>query len=213
MLNLKVFAAVLLSLAVAAGGMNGEPGKLLQSAELPQLEGAVGKFTGLVPAETEPTDLEAQLRLDAESSTLEFSTRMLKARNLSEMEVKGLKLSSSTPVQLRDFQGVINVGRKSNLSGSASAVSSDSFELEGELEISESGKVEKFSSNDSEIKTLQLENVAGTVSTVSSRTKLEGENAGVTLQGFRGSMTVFPFNRTLVLSGEAEEVSAGGIDY
>lgn len=222
-MDVKILAAVFVSLAAAFAGMNGgafsesdiRDVKSSTGFEAPQASNSFLSDIPLVDRFTRRPDpnneLEAQIVVE-KGSEMKLRKSGLEAQNLREINSPNINIESDEDIEFRNFNGKVKFGNNTNIVGSTSGLESSgvnistSVQLDTNLETNvinvDNTQKTNFKFSEASIRPLD-----------SSDFPIDTEDSNVNIKSFTGDIEVYTQNRTLNLRGQVHRVKAGKVTY
>lgn len=215
MLDTKVLAAVLVSLAGATMMVNGGASNPVEDGfsvdrfeDLELSPRSLGAFTGLVERPEPDTEVRADLNFNGSlPQEVKLSSATIRPDNFTSVSAGKRQINSESAVSLYGFDGTVNLDRPVRIDGKADGMTSNGVNISGEFKIDERVDTDSIEIGSVRRSSLQLEKVSGTVTSGSSSTRIsEGE---LSITSFNGNMSFNLANSRMSLSGEVAGMEAG----
>lgn len=214
MLDTKVLAAVLVSLAAASIAFNGGSGSLETNIGLNEIGDmevsptALGAFTGLAQQPEPDTQVSADLNFNGSAPVeLELNSATLKPSNLTSIEAGERSISSGSAISLYDFEGTVTIDEEVEIEGTADGMTSSGVNISESFDLEETVETEKLNISDTRRTSFELESVEGSISSESTSTTVSGDQLSAT--SFSGSMNFNIEESGMKMDGMAASVSSG----
>lgn len=223
MLDGKILTAVLASLAIIGTAMNGGNVDSSQLQDIKKnplstdfdrfMPGSLGAFAQKYMQNPEPdTSLEAELKIgDVSGQSLEISSGRITVDNLTEIKTERRRIRSDSALEFNDFVGKINLGKPTNIEGSAEIIVANNVNISGGFTVKEELNTNKIDLRNVSRSKINLKKVSGIVKTDTSSTNLNENNLKLDINSFSGNMTVNPETGGLNLSGKVDKMDVGSI--
>lgn len=228
MLDGRVLAAVLASVAAIAAGING--GGVAQSMDADRVKSsslsAPGglSFSDVVPdslsslkqfvKNPEPENsVKAHLVAeDISDEKLNVKGASLTAGNFTSLSFGGKTARSSTQITVYGFTGNVEPDDITNINGRASGFRSNNVNVSGNIQVQREIETRVLELEGVERTRLNLEEATGVIEANSSSTDIR-EAGKVRINSFSGDMTVFPMNGSIVIEGKVDRLDAGTFSF
>lgn len=222
-MDIKILAAVFVSLAAVFTGMDGgvfseSDVRDIQSTtgfEAPQ---ASGSFLSDLPVidrfmeRPEPgNELEAQIVVER-GSEMKLRNAELEAQNLREINSPNINIESDEDIEFRKFNGRVEFGNSTNIIGNAAGLESSGVNISTSVQLDTNLETELINVRNTE-KTNFKFSEASIRPLESSEFPIDTDNSNVNVKSFTGDIEVYTQNRTLNLQGQVHRVKAGKVTY
>lgn len=215
MLDTKVLAAALVSLAATSIAMNGgasmsmEDGINLDSIKDMEITPrTVGAFTGLVEQPTPDKAVKASLNYNKSlPEDLKLRSATVEASNLTSLDTGESSISSNGPISVYGFEGTVTLDRPVNLDGKASGAVSNGVNISESFEIEQEVETDNLKLSRVKASRFELASVRGDISSGSTSAKVSGGK--LSMSAFAGNMTFDLTKDSLELNGEVASLTAG----
>lgn len=222
-MDIKILAAVFVSLAAAFTGMDGgafteSDVRDIQSSagfEAPQASNSFLSDIPLIDRFTqrpEPNnELEAQIVLER-GSKMKLRKSGLEAQNLREINSPNINIESDEDIEFRMFNGKVEFGNNTNIAGSASGIESSGVNISTSVQLETDLETDLIEVTDTQ-KTNFKFSQASIRPLDGSDFPIDTEDSNVNIKSFTGDIEVYTQNRTLNLRGQVHRVKAGKVTY
>lgn len=220
-MDLKILAAVFVSLAAVFTGMNGG---MFSESDVRDIQSTAGfeapqaSFFSDLPVidrltqRPEPeNNLEARITLDRGSS-MSLRKAGLEARNLREISSPGINIESDEDIEFRNFNGNVEFGNNTNIKGKASGLESSGVNVSTSIRLDTNFATDQISVSNTE-KTNFKFSEASIEPLEGSNFPIDTDDSNVNIKSFSGDIDVYTGNRTLNLRGSVHRVKAGKASY
>lgn len=199
-MDMKILAAVFVTLALVFAGMNTE------TIEGVGMSGIGEIFSGQ-PPETN-TGVEAQIKLDRENTTVEVA---------GDLTVKGLKeylkgdtnVKSESDIKFKKFRGKIFVADTSKVTGRAAGFVSNGVKVDQSLKLEKETNTSLITIENMKRTPLRFERADIQLEELEGSSSISETNTTVNIKSFSGNMTISPQEMTIDLRGNISVVEAG----
>ncbi len=228
MLDGRILAAVLASIAAIAVGING--GGIAQGLDADQVKSssisAPGEFSfnELMPESLssvtqffqnpEPENsLRASLVADDISGeTLKVRRASLTADNFTSLDFGSRHAASDGGITVYGFTGTVEPASTTDISGRANGFTSNGVNISGRLNFEKEIETRRIELEGVERTRLKLEDTSGSIKANSSTTRIRQERQ-VNINSFSGDITVFPENNSVILDGKVDRLESGSFSF
>lgn len=224
MLDGKVLTAVLASLAAIAAAINGggvsaeqlesnsisAPGELTFNQVLPDSLSSLGKL--LTNPEPENQVEAVFVAEDISEEKLRVKKARVSAANFSSLELGRKSVRSDEAIELYGFTGEVMPARVTEVKGRSKGLYTSGVNISGRTRISRELETRELQVDNVYRSGLNMEEVTGTVRSNSSSTEIKQANS-LSIDSFSGSLTVYPYNQTVVLDGRVNRLDAGEFSF
>jgi len=225
MLDGRVLAAVFASLAAIGAAMNGGA---VNAVDLqPQNMGSSGDF-GLekhlpkslqmlknLQQNPEPTKkIEAHLEVNAlNNQGIQISNGVLRARNVTSIEVGDRKVESDEEVKIYGYTGKVLPGKPSNIDGRAKGAISSGVNISGNFKARDKLETGLIKVENTERSKIKLKDIKGDIESNSTSARIRDSDIDLDINSFSGNITIDPRNETVRFSGKIDKLSAGDVSF
>lgn len=214
----KIMAAVFASVAAIAIGTGGsgsledlkisDPGEIIGDRFNPS-----DILSGTNDRNVPNTTVKITAELNANSTGMKVNSKKIIFRNYQKIVLGPDNISSDDYVTVNDFQGVLTLNQKDNLTGvrgSSNGFRSSGVLVSGERDIEGFTDSENFEIINNSVEKLTLKDVDASIKSVEDSTLIEKDNSNLRLEKFRGNTTVFDENNTVIFKGIVTKAEADG---
>lgn len=218
MLDLKILAAVLVSLA-AFGMVSGsssmtldKPSEML-SQDFDNIgPRSLGAFIGVIDDDETREEVYAELNFNS-SGNQEMSVKAgsLNVEDLDAVKLEEGTVSSDSSIMFLNFTGTVGLAKESTVSGSANTIVTSGVNLTGDYNFGERISTPRITAQDATVEKMKVKNVNGVIESGSTSSRLQ-DDTEVNIRGFNGEVEIQPINGTIVFDGSVTRLEAGSVN-
>ncbi|WP_414837011.1 hypothetical protein [Candidatus Nanohalococcus occultus] len=217
MLDTKVLAAVLVSLAAASIIVNGGNSFSMDeglnfdeftSADLSPRN--LGAFTGLIDRRDSDTPVKADLNFNGSlPQQVRLSSADLSPNNLTEITDGDRTIRSKTSFTLEGFSGTVTLDKPLTLDGTAQRASSNGVEISGSFQIREQVSSDRLVIENVTRSDFSLDTVEGDIESGSTSASISGTQ--LSADSFSGDLSFDFVESRLEMNGTVGRLDAGSV--
>lgn len=222
MLDGRVLAAVLTTLAAIAAAINGgglDAQQLKSSSLSSPGDTSFASVSDSVPEpfarffdRPEPEN-DARVYLEVSNwKKLSVKNAGLEAQNFTSAKVSGSRVNSDSGIKFYGFTGSVTPGKSSKIKGRAAGFYSSGVNFSGSTSVSEELRTSRIDIRDTRRTSLKIKEAGGRVDAESTSTAISSPET-VEIDSFSGDITVWPRNRSMVLDGRINRLEAGEVIF
>ena len=209
-----VFASVA-AIAIGTGGSGSfddlkisDPGEILGDRFNPS-----DIFSGSKNQETPNTTVRVTAELKANKTGMKVNSEKIILKEYQSIVLGPDNITSDDDVTVKGFQGVITLNRNSNLTGfkgDSDGFKSSGVQVFGERSIEGFTDSENLEIINNSVEKLSLKGVDASITSVKDSTLIEKDNSELRLKNFRGNVSVYNKNSTVIFNGVVSKAEADG---
>lgn len=216
----KILAATLATLATVFAGLNGGAFTVddIRSTELADedltRQSGLSSFVPDIPfmdrlnQKPEPTNqVKARIQIQDESK-LKLRKADMIPRNLTGIQTSQLDLKSDEELKLTGYTGDLELGNNTGIQGRAQGINTSGVNVSTSLRIETETETEKITVVNTQRSELKFPR-ASIQPTQDSEFGISTDKAELSINSFTGDIEITPENKTLVIDGKVDTVSAG----
>jgi hypothetical protein len=216
----KILAATLATLATVFAGLNGGAFTVddIRSTELADedltQQSRLGSFIPEIPfmdrlsQKPEPTSqVKARIQIQDESK-LKLRKAEITPRNMTVIQTNQLTIESDEELIINGYTGDLELGNTTGIQGRAQGISTSGVNISTGLRIDTETETERLKAVNTTRSELNFPR-ASIQPTQDSEFGITTDNAELKINSFTGNIEITPGNKTLVIDGRVDTLSAG----
>lgn len=209
-----VFASVA-AIAIGTGGSGSfedlkisDPGEILGDRFNPS-----DIFSGSKNQQAPNTTVQVTAELKANKTSMKVNSEKIILKQYDNIVLGPDNITSDDDVTVKDFQGVLTLDKESNLTGfegNSNGYTSSGVQVSGERSIEGFTDSENLQIVNNSVEKLSLKGVDTSITSVEDSTLIEKDDSELRLKKFRGNVSIYNKNSTVIFNGVVSKAEADG---